>query len=53
MASSHFVEKLMESVYFKERLKEKWQLYRSTELSDGSIDWPQLILTLNILIQIL
>ena len=30
--------KLMESVYFKERLKEKWQLYRSTELSDGSID---------------
>ena len=30
--------RLMESVYFKERLKEKWQLYRSTELSDGSID---------------
>jgi hypothetical protein len=30
--------KLMENVYFRERLKEKWQLYRSTELSDGSID---------------
>ena len=26
--------KLMESNYFKEKLKDKWQLYRSTKLSN-------------------
>ena len=30
--------RLMESVYFKQRLKDKWQLYRSTTLSDVSIE---------------
>ena len=30
--------RLMESVYFKQRLKDKWQLYRSTKLSNVTID---------------
>ena len=30
--------RLMESVYFKERLKEKWQLYRSNNLSNANIE---------------
>ena len=30
--------RLMESVYFKERLKDRWQSYRSTKLSNASID---------------
>ena len=30
--------RLMESVYFKDRLKEKWQLYRSNNLSNANIE---------------